>query len=446
MGMRFRKSVKICKGVKVNFSKSGASVSLGGRGHSVNVGKRGTRATVGIPGTGLSYSTKVSGGKKKKSAPAKSRSTNNYRASNNAVSTPGQVELHMNEKGQITIVDGNGYEITDQAVLRKIKATPQFKAMKDQLEMQRQEKIDEIIRTAEEENEQYLNIYESSAVVDSAEQFLKRLNSMEPERYIIEEYDIMAPSEAEVRNTLMEEAKENVKASIFTAGKLRRQYVEERIGQRLAQAVAEWEEDKNHHYQEQEEIKRERDADFDEEYEAERNFLSLLIDGDDTAVSEVFDEWISSCELPVEMNIDYDWNQDIGVLMLDVDLPEIEDLPDTRMTKTSAGNLKEKKKTQAELRGEYATLVFGLAIFVASNAFNTSPAIKKILISGYTQRRDKAGCINDDYIYSLKFKREQFENRNLSMIVPKEFCMLFENRCNMTSTALFKTIKPFDEF
>lgn len=57
MGMRFRKSVKICKGVKVNFSKSGASLSLGGRGHSMNFGGRGTRATFGIPGTGLSYST-----------------------------------------------------------------------------------------------------------------------------------------------------------------------------------------------------------------------------------------------------------------------------------------------------------------------------------------------------------------------------------------------------
>ena len=68
MGMRFRKSVKICKGVKVNFSKSGASLSLGGRGHSMNFGGRGTRATVGIPGTGLSYSTKVGGSHKSHSS------------------------------------------------------------------------------------------------------------------------------------------------------------------------------------------------------------------------------------------------------------------------------------------------------------------------------------------------------------------------------------------
>ena len=69
-------------------------------------------------------------------------------------------------------------------------------------------------------------------------------------------------------------------------------------------------------------------------------------------------------------------------MLLDVDLHEIEDLKQTKLIKTDAGNLKEKKKTQAEMRGEYSTLVFGLAVFIVSHTFNVSPAIKKILISG----------------------------------------------------------------
>ena len=56
MGIRFRKSVKIAPGIRVNFGKKGSSISLGGRGATVNINKNGTRTTVGIPGTGLSYS------------------------------------------------------------------------------------------------------------------------------------------------------------------------------------------------------------------------------------------------------------------------------------------------------------------------------------------------------------------------------------------------------
>lgn len=57
MGLRLRKSIKILPGVKLNLSKTGASVSLGGKGLSYNIGKKGNKATVGLPGSGISYST-----------------------------------------------------------------------------------------------------------------------------------------------------------------------------------------------------------------------------------------------------------------------------------------------------------------------------------------------------------------------------------------------------
>lgn len=58
MGFRFRKSIKIAPGVRVNLTKKGvSSVSVGKRGARVNVSKKGTRSTVGLPGSGLSYSS-----------------------------------------------------------------------------------------------------------------------------------------------------------------------------------------------------------------------------------------------------------------------------------------------------------------------------------------------------------------------------------------------------
>jgi hypothetical protein len=57
MGFRFRKSVRILPGVRLNLSKRGISTSLGGNGATMNIGSRGTRTTLGVPGTGLSYST-----------------------------------------------------------------------------------------------------------------------------------------------------------------------------------------------------------------------------------------------------------------------------------------------------------------------------------------------------------------------------------------------------
>jgi hypothetical protein len=66
MAFRFRKSVGTGVG-RVNFSKSGTSLSVGGPGHSVSFGKRGARATVGIRGTGMSWSTRL-GGRRRRSS------------------------------------------------------------------------------------------------------------------------------------------------------------------------------------------------------------------------------------------------------------------------------------------------------------------------------------------------------------------------------------------
>lgn len=55
MGFRFRRSVRLFPGVRLNFSLSGVSVSAGVPGAMINIGPRGSRLTMGLPGTGISY-------------------------------------------------------------------------------------------------------------------------------------------------------------------------------------------------------------------------------------------------------------------------------------------------------------------------------------------------------------------------------------------------------
>ena len=69
MGLKFRKSIKIAPGVKLNLGKKSAGISIGGKHGGISYNTRtGTRARVSAPGTGLSYSTKVGGHSKKNSS------------------------------------------------------------------------------------------------------------------------------------------------------------------------------------------------------------------------------------------------------------------------------------------------------------------------------------------------------------------------------------------
>ena len=79
MGLNFRKSISIAKGLKLNLSKSGPSISFGKSGLRQSVNLKGqARTTVGIPGTGVYYTKQTNvkniagaltgGGKDKKKA------------------------------------------------------------------------------------------------------------------------------------------------------------------------------------------------------------------------------------------------------------------------------------------------------------------------------------------------------------------------------------------
>ncbi|MBR0458093.1 MAG: DUF4236 domain-containing protein [Victivallales bacterium] len=68
MGFRFRKSISLLPGVRLNITKSGPSLSIGPRGAKANISTKGVRGTVGIPGTGMSWSQSKSFSSMKKGA------------------------------------------------------------------------------------------------------------------------------------------------------------------------------------------------------------------------------------------------------------------------------------------------------------------------------------------------------------------------------------------
>lgn len=77
MGFRYRKSIKLGKGVRLNINKDSVSISAGGKGARVTVNSKGRKTTtVGLPSTGISYQTTSSTkSKKQKNVPIQTSAT-----------------------------------------------------------------------------------------------------------------------------------------------------------------------------------------------------------------------------------------------------------------------------------------------------------------------------------------------------------------------------------
>lgn len=110
MGLRFRKSINLGGGFKVNLSKSGVGYSFGTKGYRVTKkASGGTRRTASIPGTGISY-VKETGGKSRSNTNAKGNS--NY----NSPSVPQQNEYENNYYDTVHISNKNVNEAVSEGL------------------------------------------------------------------------------------------------------------------------------------------------------------------------------------------------------------------------------------------------------------------------------------------------------------------------------------------
>ena len=93
MGFKFRKSIKIAPGIKLNFNKKSTGVTFGGKGVKYTINSKGKRTkSLGIPGTGLYYTTTTGGNTKKKSGKSTKTTNGIY------INTENKENKNMNNK------------------------------------------------------------------------------------------------------------------------------------------------------------------------------------------------------------------------------------------------------------------------------------------------------------------------------------------------------------
>lgn len=68
MPIRFRRTLQVLPGVRVNLSKHGISTTVGPRGMHLTFNRYGVRQDLGLPGTGLSESSYIVGGNRGRTA------------------------------------------------------------------------------------------------------------------------------------------------------------------------------------------------------------------------------------------------------------------------------------------------------------------------------------------------------------------------------------------
>lgn len=394
MALRFRRRIRLAPGLRLNLSKSGLSLSAGPRGLSTTFGMRGTYLNTGLPGTGLYSRSRIGGG-------------SSSSATSSAATTPRtatrSVRISVEEDGTLRFTDAEGQVLSQEWI--------------DRAKRQMGEQIRGLIQNSCDE-------------INARVRALGTIHEQTPApherlRFEPQEFGKAAPE------------KLPPKPHGFLGWLLKsvRQRIDAENAKREAdhqQAVKEWETAK---------------AAFEQSEQARKEVLEERVFVEVAAMEEVLEGALQSIAWPRETSVSAEVDDGGRLVLLDVDLPEIEDMPKTTASVPARGlKLNVKEMSPSSLQKLYMQHVHGIGFRIIGEVFAVLPKAEDVVLSAFSQRAHKAtGEVADEYLYSVRVKRDQWAKINFDNLESLDVVAAlerFELRREMSKTGVFKAIEP----
>lgn len=396
MGVRFRKSITLAPGLRLNVGKSGVSVNAS------------------IPGTGLSWNERIVGAKRtqsrrrSRSAGGRGRRDQSRTASPRRrapVELPASFSLQLDNDGAVELVDPSGRVISGAAerTLREQNAAMIEAWKEEQCEL------------LNEELEEVLRIHlDTPAPTEGASVAARPFETPAPVPPIDEPLTFWARLLPWLRRPI--EAR-NTAARAEHAARL-----------------AKWE--------------AERQA-WDRAESERAKLLDPARKPSTEELEQLFEAAFSAVDWPRETRVAFEVSDEGRTLLVDIDLPEFEDLPDTTAValKTKI-SMKERSATQR--REDYATHIHGVLFRIVGEAFAAWPPLDRVIASGFAQRVNPAtGHSDDEYLLSVRTTRREWAGINFDGLDQLDVVAALGNltlQRHMSASDTFTPIEPWQAF
>ena len=391
MGLRFRKSFKLAPGIRMSFSGSGASWTIGPRGASAGIGKRGTYPDAGIPETGLSAKDRLGATDRKR--------TTAY------ANMP--ITIGVDDDGEVYFREEHGNSLAENLVSQAKKQ--QGDAIRNIL----QKKCNEINTQIESLGE----IHIDTPGCNSAPQY-------HPEEFPAPAPNKPVPKTSGVMGMLFKSWREQVE----------RGNVEQE--RQFGEDCKAWQAAKRR---------------FEEADTRRKNRIETGIYSDVDAMEKFLEENLQSIIWPRETIVATEIVGDGKKVLVDVDLPVMEDMPGKSAAMPQRGyKLSAKEMSAAQIQRLYMRHVHGIGFRIVGEIFSALPNAGEVVLSAYSRRSDQStGHVADEYLYSVRVERDLWSRLafgNLKGLDIVEALAQFDLRRDMTEAGVFKPIEPIEPF
>lgn len=396
MGLRFRRSIKLAPGLRMNLSGSGASLALGPRGLSMSIGKRGTYLNAGIPGTGL-YS------RERLSQPSVQPS---YRPRSLAPppTVAIKIAVEVKDDGTIYFTDHNGNPVSDYVA--------------ETAKKQQGNTIRELItKKVEEINE---------GIEALGRLHLDTPNCRSKPTFMMERLTVPKPPGPTLTQL-------GFFARLLPWKRRSIELHNEQETLRARKELLTWEQSR---------------SELAATELARKRRIEHGIYTDVAEMERFLEDNFQDIIWPRETNVSFEILDGGAKVVLDVDLPEIENIPHRKAAIPARGyRLLVKELSTTHVQKLYMDHVHGIGFRIIGETFAALPHCQQVVLSAYSQRPDPAtGRERDDYLYSVRVERKDWETiafERLADVNVVDALGAFDIRRALTKKGIFSPIEPF---
>ncbi|MGP1374562.1 MAG: DUF4236 domain-containing protein [Almyronema sp.] len=415
MGFRFRKSVKIAPGVKINLSKSGGSLSLGGRGATVNISSRGVRSTYSIPGTGISYVKQTSSGSNTRSSASHSSNRSAYKE---------LLRQQKEEEKQRLLQEAEeGYKLFQAKI----------DSLANILKNREKQPFDWGSLTAPR-GEYQPEIYEPPGFTEPEKTFSKETLRQEIKgknsRFYIT-YFLIGIGFILLFQSFWASLLVLVLAAasyVFERNRLDK-LCEQRLQTRLKEENDKFNRSKQRTYKdylakielektEHQNTQEERKQIWNSEEQYRGRLRNAVNSQDPEPLAELLEVELSNEDLPIPLVFDIEF-VNVSSVCIFMELPELDVVPEEKMSLTKTGKLSSRKMAQKDRFKLYSDICTGLTLRLIHETFRVIHSVDIVELHGLTEQVNPANG-HPENITSLyiKISKQDFEHLNLDFLDP----------------------------
>ena len=435
MGYRFRRSIKI-GGLKFNLYRSGISLSTGIRGANITIGQRGIFGNVGIPGSGISYRSKIAG-----------------------YSQPKIQRMEPEELGQPIqrvpvkfVIDDE----TGESSWKDENMNPLSENIIQVAKKQNRETIYKLLQeTSDKINDKIvslLNIHLKTPPPDTIISYtslvyqgdkpispnIAQYKLNKPDKPILKEKNLLSKKVSFLGKQL-EKSNQKIMDE-YDQKKIEWQRNQSEMDKKLEKANKEYEDNLAKFEKEK--------SDFDNKQIQIKQLIEVDRLNNTEAMNFYLEEYLDALEWKLDTNVSFEINDRGKQILIDLDLPEIEMMPN-KNSKVNHNklNLTITVISKRQQQINYLTHIHAIGFRVVGETFIALPSIEEVVLSGYSQRPNKkTGHIENEYLYSVRVKRSDWEKINflgLESVNIIECFELFDLRRIINKSGIIEPIEPF---